>query len=190
MADNWFYEENHAYENGFESGDRGEYLYHALNEYYGHISEFKGKNVDILGYGAAEGAELDSVLSTANSVCIVDPTTKMRNYERKGKQICYYIPREDGSLEFADNSFDLITCFGVLMYVMNADIVLRELIRVLKPGGVLLICEPSTDMHVGDKRVKRWGMGKNTRGLPISFYNENLDKVEGAYTLIACLVLG
>ena len=44
-------------------------------------------------------------------------------------------------LAFTDSFFDLILCLGVLEYV-DADVALRELARVLKPGGVLV-----TSMH-------------------------------------------
>jgi SAM-dependent methyltransferase len=43
-----------------------------------------------------------------------------------------------GSLPFADASFDKVLCTGVLMHVDNDRAALRELVRVLLPGGTLL----------------------------------------------------
>ena len=40
---------------------------------------------------------------------------------------------------YADNSFDLVICHNVLEYVPDKEIILRELARVLKPGGKLSI---------------------------------------------------
>jgi len=43
------------------------------------------------------------------------------------------------NLPFKDNIFDLILCINVLEHVMDIDKALRELHRVLKEGGVLLV---------------------------------------------------
>lgn len=40
---------------------------------------------------------------------------------------------------FADNTFDLVTCLEALEFMEQPDAVLRELIRVTRPGGLLLI---------------------------------------------------
>jgi SAM-dependent methyltransferase len=50
------------------------------------------------------------------------------------------------SLPFGDGVFDLVLCTQVLEHVVDAQAVLRELARVLEPGGTLLL---STD-HTGN----------------------------------------
>ena len=42
-------------------------------------------------------------------------------------------------LEFSDNFFDLIICAGVVEYLDDDRKWLKEIVRVLKPGGVLII---------------------------------------------------
>lgn len=46
-------------------------------------------------------------------------------------------------LPFPDNSFDLVTCQTLLLHVDQAKTVLREMARVLKPNGLLLVAEPN-----------------------------------------------
>lgn len=46
-------------------------------------------------------------------------------------------------LPFADESFDLITCSEVLEHIRNPVRALREMRRMLKPGGKLLLSTPS-----------------------------------------------
>ncbi|GAA2139827.1 demethylmenaquinone methyltransferase [Kitasatospora kazusensis] len=47
-------------------------------------------------------------------------------------------------LPFADNSFDAVTISFALRNVQDTDLALRELYRVTKPGGRVVICEFST----------------------------------------------
>ena len=45
------------------------------------------------------------------------------------------------NLDFPDASFDAVFCFGVLMHVPDLEKALAELVRVLKPGGYLMLSE-------------------------------------------------
>lgn len=57
-------------------------------------------------------------------------------------------------LPFEDGTFDLVTCQTVLMHVADVPTALREIIRVLRPGGLVAVVEPdnlgeSMTMHRG-----------------------------------------
>lgn len=55
-----------------------------------------------------------------------------------------------GGLPFADNTFDLVCCSLVLSYLKNPAVLLRELHRVQKPGGVFVASsmKPHCDLSV------------------------------------------
>ena len=42
-------------------------------------------------------------------------------------------------IPFADSSFDAVVCLGVISYVENYEVVLEQMRRVLKPGGLLVV---------------------------------------------------
>ena len=50
-------------------------------------------------------------------------------------------------LEFEDDKFELIVCFEVLEHVDDPLTVMNELVRVLSPGGLLLVSSPNRGLH-------------------------------------------
>jgi len=51
---------------------------------------------------------------------------------------------DGGRLPFADAAFDFVTCTETLEHVADAGLALREMARVLKPGGRLVVSVPDT----------------------------------------------
>ena len=47
------------------------------------------------------------------------------------------------ALPFDDGSFDMVTCQTLLMHVPDAQAVVREMVRTLRPGGLFLAAEPN-----------------------------------------------
>jgi ubiquinone/menaquinone biosynthesis C-methylase UbiE len=47
------------------------------------------------------------------------------------------------ALEFDEASFDLVTCQTLLIHVPDPQAVIGEMLRVTKPGGLLLVSEPN-----------------------------------------------
>ena len=63
------------------------------------------------------------------------------------KELSFEIKSADAlNLPFADDSFDAVTCQTVLIHIENPLDVLREMKRVLKPGGILFCAEPNNLM--------------------------------------------
>lgn len=50
---------------------------------------------------------------------------------------------KDGYLNYNDNSFDFITCIFTLHHIKEMEAFIREIYRVMKPGGRLMIIEHS-----------------------------------------------
>lgn len=53
-------------------------------------------------------------------------------------------------LPFPDDSFDMVTCQTVLIHLPDPSRALSEMLRVLKPGGLLAVAEPSNIAQSGE----------------------------------------
>jgi ubiquinone/menaquinone biosynthesis C-methylase UbiE len=171
----WFEEEKEGYANiskGYKKTPS--YAYHAINYVHG-FSKLKDVYFEnVLGFGSAWGYEFEPIIDKIRNLTIVEPSDSFLNDKIGNLKPHYVKPAISGCLEFDDNSFDLITCFGTLHHIPNVSFVLSELIRVLKPNGYLLLREPIISM--GDWTKPRKGLTKNERGIPVSFFEKQLAK--------------
>ncbi|MCA9369092.1 class I SAM-dependent methyltransferase [Candidatus Woesebacteria bacterium] len=59
------------------------------------------------------------------------------------KNVTFEFTDLDKKLPYRTNSFDVITCLGVIEYTFDPYFVMREINRVLKPGGILILEVPN-----------------------------------------------
>lgn len=171
----WYEEESEAYANlGSKNHQTYSYDYHEINKIYG-FNKLKNINFEnVLGFGSAWGFEFEPILNKIEKITIIEPSDHLRS-AKIGNIVPEYIkPTVTGKLSFEDNTFDLVTCFGTLHHIPNVTFVLEELIRVVKPGGHLLIREPIISM--GDWTKKRIGLTKNERGIPTTCFDAIFEK--------------
>lgn len=161
----WYEDEREGYANlGAKERETYSYSYHALNRLhcFGRLPERRFESV--LGFGSAYGDELEPIAASIEAITIIDPSDAFTSTEIFGVPVRYVKPAMSGDLPFADNSFDLICCFGVLHHVPNVSHVIKEFARVVRPGGYVALREPIVSM--GDWRNPRGGLTKNERGIP------------------------
>jgi SAM-dependent methyltransferase len=54
-----------------------------------------------------------------------------------------FVPGDAQELPFGDASFDLVTCQTVLIHLRDPRAALAEMIRVTRPGGLVVVAEPN-----------------------------------------------
>ena len=103
---------------------------------WAQLGEIRGKY--ILDFGSGEGITADH-FAEHNSVLAIEPSEEMLSDRWKDHEY-RQIQGDIASLsEFEDDFFDVIFCHNVLEYVDDKERIVKELYRVLKPGGILSV---------------------------------------------------
>ncbi|MFA5864692.1 MAG: class I SAM-dependent methyltransferase [Phycisphaerae bacterium] len=166
----WYEDEVEGYANlGAKNRASYRYVYHALNYYHGFKYIQKKIINSALGIGSAYGDEFKPILKNIKQITILDHQSFVQD-ECYGIPCKYIKPSVDGKMPFEGNSFDLITCLGVLHHIPNVSFVMSEVHRCLAKNGLVLIREPIVSM--GDWTKPRKGGTKRERGIPIGIFNQ------------------
>ena len=106
----------------------------------------KGNTLEV---GCGEGRGVSTLMELASSFTAVDKIenviTDLKQKYPDGKFISMNIPPL-GGLE--DNAYDSIVSFQVIEHIENDVLYLKEIHRVLKPGGIALITTPNRKMSL------------------------------------------
>jgi len=108
----------------------------------------KGKLLDI---GAGTGDFLSAAKAAGWKVTGTEPNEKARNIA-VAKQVIL----AENTTNFAEHSFDMITMWHVLEHVPNPESQIRELKRLLKPEGTLIIAVPNFNSFDAKHYGKFW----------------------------------
>ena len=138
----------------------------------------KGKILDI---GAGVGDFLSVAKKDGWEVIGIEPSEKAKTIaKRKG------VPFAENLYELESNSFDIITMWHVLEHVPNLENQIKELKRLIKPSGTLIIAVPNFNSfdakYYGhfwaayDVPIHLWHFSKTA--IKKLFAKENLDSVK------------
>lgn len=116
----------------------------------------------VLDVGCGDGT-LARVLARngARRVCGCDPDPRMVGQARAGAtgngiRVDLAVARAQ-ALPFADNTFDVVTCITVLAFIPDANAALREMARVIRPGGRLVIGDLGKwSLWAARRRIRGW----------------------------------
>ncbi len=101
-----------------------------------------GKN--ILDIGCFDGTLLSLVTNRNNKFYGIDANDfAVRQARKKGIKVKQFFFDDVTKIPFADKFFHLIAAGEIIEHIYDTDFFLRELKRILKPGGYLLISTPN-----------------------------------------------
>ncbi|MRG58993.1 ubiquinone/menaquinone biosynthesis methyltransferase [Agromyces sp. CFH 90414] len=99
---------------------------------------------DILDVAAGTGTSSVPLAATGARVVASDPSPGMLAVGRRRHPHLDFVRADAFDLPFADATFDAVTITFGLRNIGDAERALREMARVCRPGGRLVVCEFST----------------------------------------------
>ena len=116
------------------------------------LTERFPRDVRVLDLGCGAGVLTERLVAAGYSVDAVDMSADMLAFSKqrlsKYDSEKYRLARaECASLPFPDATFDVVACIGVFGYMEDVDAAIREIKRVLRPGGTLVLSIRNLD-HV------------------------------------------
>jgi|GEM_PF-1493402 len=121
---------------------------------YRFASQFvKDKVVLDAGCGAGYGSWIMATEGGAREVIGIDYAKEIIEYdlEKYQKDNLTFETMNVLDLGFEDNKFDVVVNFEVFEHIDDPDALLKELSRVLKPDGILLLSTPNKAVYSPDK---------------------------------------
>ena len=101
---------------------------------------------DLLEVGCGEGRGIELLKHMTNSYTAVDKIADVVNGLSKKYADVNFIRANIPPLPFEDNTFDMVISFQVIEHIQNDELFLKEIHRVLRPGGKALISTPNSKM--------------------------------------------
>ncbi|HYX50703.1 MAG TPA: bifunctional 2-polyprenyl-6-hydroxyphenol methylase/3-demethylubiquinol 3-O-methyltransferase UbiG [Ktedonobacteraceae bacterium] len=123
------------------TGDRCDYIESCITKVFGNKSLAQQQ---ILEVGCGGGLICEELARRGVEMVGIDPsqgaldTATSHAQERGLGESIYYQQAYAESLPFADGSFSAIVCFDVLEHVRDLKATIKEIARVLAPGGVFV----------------------------------------------------
>lgn len=116
------------------------------------------RDADVLDLGCGTGFGSAMLAEHARSVVGVDvaPDAVQFSTDRYGDSAGDNLtfrqigPLPDTRMPFDDASFDVVICFQVIEHIHGVDSFLREIARVIRPGGVLVMATPDRRWRLFD----------------------------------------
>jgi SAM-dependent methyltransferase len=115
--------------------------------YWWAASAVAGKEVLDAGCGNGYGLRMLAAAGPARLVGVDLSAEAVTRAQQEAAGAAEVVEGDVHDLPFGDESFDVAVCFEVIEHVERQDEVLRELRRVLRPHGTLLISSPNRDVY-------------------------------------------
>ena len=126
-----------------------------------HLGGIAPSNIAELGCGGGRNAaELlkrypEAVLTALDYSATSVETTRKTNRIEIAAGRCSVVQASVESLPFTAGSFDLATAFETVYFWPGLEKCFAEVYRVLKPGGIFLICNESDGYDEGGKKFEK-----------------------------------
>ncbi len=114
--------------------------------FYAYVRAEELVKGDLLEIGCGGGRGLEILLRASDSYTAIDKNEELIALHGKNHPKAKFINANIPPLtEIPDNSFDTVVSFQVIEHIQEDDLFVKEIHRVLKPGGKAIITTPNID---------------------------------------------
>lgn len=113
----------------------------------------------VLDLAAGTGSSSAAIARSGAEVVACDLSEGMIEVGRQRHPSIEFVQGDATDLQFEDASFDAVTISYGLRNVVDTEAALREMSRVTRPGGRLVVCEFSTPTNPAFGRLYRFHLG-------------------------------
>lgn len=107
----------------------------------GVLKKYASDSGQLLDFGAGQGDFLKEMVSSGTKYMCHGVDLMYSNVPG----VNWYVQDLNKKLQFKDGQFDVITCIEVIEHLENPRQIIRDLARVLKPEGVLIVTTPNNE---------------------------------------------
>ncbi|MEM1137349.1 MAG: class I SAM-dependent methyltransferase [Bacteroidota bacterium] len=117
--------------------------------YYAYVEAVKLLTGDVLELGCGAGRGMELVAENCTNYTGIDKNEKLLALHKERYPHFNFISKNIPPLDFiADNSFDTVISFQVIEHIVNDALFVKEIERVLKPGGKAIITTPNIKLSL------------------------------------------
>ena len=129
----------------------------------------------LLDVGCGYGFFLSAMKNRGWTVSGIEISTTGRKYAQQHFGLSIY-GKPLAEMRFAEHSFDAVTLFYVIEHLLDPAAVLREVRRILKPGGIVLLRWPNTTPII--KLLGRAARGLDLYHTPYHLYDFSASTIQ------------
>lgn len=139
-----------------------------MRNFLNQVKEIRGKICDI-GCGGGDFLAKMQVLFPRGEYygCDISKTAIDMGASLSSPQISFSLIGKEGILPYQNDYFDLCASFNVLEHVEDVQANIREIFRILRPGGIFHLCVPCE----GEPFSMNWFYSKTGLGKSFTYKN-------------------
>ena len=130
------------YARDYYSSGRADYLAPGEVNRIGKMLDMVGTGKKVLDIGCYDGSIGEMLIKKSNEVYGMEINSEVSEVARK-KGLKVTVQDIESQFQFEDNFFDAVIGGEIIEHILDTDFFIDEIMRILKPGGHLIISTPN-----------------------------------------------